>query len=81
MGRYSVDVMLPHLTTEVEADDEDDALTAAAEGWISQAVGIIYDGTFGVREVAAGVDELPAEPFESEIVAPVAADANGDDVA
>ena len=40
------------------------------EKWLPKSPGMMF---------AASVDELPAEPFESEIVAPVAADANGDD--
>ena len=53
MPHYSVDVMLGHLVTEVEADDEDAAIQTAISEWMDEADDILCGGTFGVYEIEA----------------------------
>lgn len=50
MARYSVDVTIGRLITEVDADDEDEAITAAISEWEDDAAEIFSGGTFTVRE-------------------------------
>lgn len=52
--RFAVEVSIGALTIEVDAEDEDAAISAAISEWADQAHELICAGTFGVRELEAG---------------------------